>query len=131
MPRWSPDTCRCSVEYEAVGSDGSKWLGTRVVRTCPAHAPLANDPQAIYDALYRECCVLKSGVQRELEKRPELLEVVSLPDGDVAQRLKSGVEYRWAFDADRNLVVDLVGLRAESLEAIKLALAAEKAVKIR
>ena len=44
-----------------------------------------------------------------LENLPEVVDEITQEDGSKVKQLKFGLEYKWSFNKDRNLVVDLVG----------------------
>ena len=50
----------------------------------------------------------------------ELVEEITQEDGSVAKQLKKGRDYKWSFDAERVLQVDLVGFTIAEKDALKI-----------
>jgi hypothetical protein len=112
--RWQPDTCGCVVEYEWDDSVDEK---TRVhsltkITRCPYHETLTKN--GAYSAVIDENTTKNKVHGIVLENFPDLVNEVKNDDGSISKRLKPEVEFKWSFDVDRKLQVELVGITKEN-----------------
>ena len=95
MLRWSPDTCKCVLEYDGQ-SNGVP--ASRIVKSCKEHETLVT-PEDLHDAVLSEN-VLKNITGSKLKDVPEMVGTVVDNDGAYLDPSK------WEFDKDRNLVIN-------------------------
>ena len=119
ITRWRPDTCDCELEYEwddSQSEDVRTHTISNVLKACPAHA---GEPDKVkhYNNVLGENQRKNIVFGKILESVPTATRDKLQEDGSTVKDLKLGKEYKWSFDAQRNLVIDLVGFTAgEKLE---------------
>lgn len=109
--RWKPDTCGCEIEYswdDSVSEDKRAHTVSKVNKTCPDHANLADNPTK-YAKVLEENQTKNKVYAQILENCPDLVEEKTNPDGTVSKQLKPDKEYKWSFDGSRKLQVEVVG----------------------
>lgn len=118
---WRPDTCGCVLEYEwddAVSENERTHAISKVVHACEFHKDKPNKEKHFEDVLAEN-----QGKNRMhakiLNSGSSAVEEVTQEDGSVVKKLKAGKEFRWSFDANRNLEVDLVGFTTGEKNHIK------------
>ena len=122
ITRWRPDTCDCELEYEwddSQNEDVRTHSVKNILKACPVHSSIATKGQhyaTVLDENQRKNKVLGE----ILEKLPALVEEVTQEDGTTVKKLRKGLEYKWSFDVDRNLEVDLVGAKLTEKSAVKV-----------
>lgn len=121
---WKPDTCKCQFEYEWDSSIDSKDRVHTVVNFIPCVAHInVTDKHLCYDAVLKEN-QLKNKVHKELMLDPDLtIEYVDAM-GNFRKRFKQGIQYKWSFDQDRKLNVEIIGVDAIKKDALKATLEA-------
>ena len=117
---WRPDTCGCELEYEwddTTTGDNRVHTFKRATRQCPAHAGLT--PKNCYNNTLDENKRKNILFGEILEKMPSVVQEKLQADGTKTKELKPGLEYKWSFDANRNLEVDLVGFSVAEKNEVK------------
>ena len=110
VTRWSPDTCGCVLEYEwddAVPADARTHTATSVVTRCAEHSKMKLQSSDHFAQ------VLEENTGKNMAFEVVKSKVASL---DVA-------DFKYSFDKDRKLVVDVDHLAVSAAE--KLTLTAE------
>lgn len=115
--RWRPDTCGCEIEYtwdtEASEEDRVHTV-SNITKACDAHK---NHPiETHFEKVVEENTSKNQVLSAILENYPEL----TVSDENGGKKLKQGVEYKWSFDKDRKLQVELVGAQIDSAELVSL-----------
>ena len=107
--QWSPDTCKCTIEFQWDDIDSSIHTPTQIVKDCPEHIGLIT-PETMHDTLLKENRG-KNGIWNRLHSLVDFPDLVELSnDGSVV--LKNGIIITWFFtgqDDTRILNVDLSG----------------------
>jgi len=122
--RWSPDTCKCVMEYEwddTVAEDQRQHAFTRVVSKCDYHSGMGED-QEHYDHVVHENNA-KNRVHAEILKNQRLTRVRKNERNEDVTELAEGVEFQWHFtgkDRDRELIVQVKGAQLTEQEKQKL-----------
>jgi len=105
---WRPDTCDCELNYEwdeTVAQD--KRVHTiNSISVCIAHKNIATKEQ-IWDKVREENTTKNIVLGLILDNFPNLVSESQNENGDTVKRLKQGIEYKWEFDENRNLIIDL------------------------
>lgn len=100
--RWSPDTCKCVIEYvwdDATDESKRTHTVSEIVSRCPEH-PHANI-NAVYNAVVAENRGKNEMLEEVKKSFPELTDANgNLKDDAVA----------WDFDGQRNLVLNIPSL---------------------
>lgn len=119
--RWKPDTCQCILEYEWDDQESSETRthkGKTIISACKAHEG-ETDPGKIYSKIIDENTRKNIVFGEIIENIPALVEEVTDKHGQPVKQLKSGIEYDFSFDKDRNLVVDLKGVSIAEKATVK------------
>lgn len=96
VTRWSPDTCRCVLEYEwddALPDNQRTHSYSKVIRLCPEHEQLGLTGKKLYDQVLSEN-TCKNAVWSMAKETLSSLEL-----GD----------FTWSFDTERKLKVGFLG----------------------
>ncbi len=112
--QWQPDTCGCVLEYtwdDAENQSTRVHTPTRIVKACPAHISMGKD--AHYSKVLDENQRKNKAHGLILESMPELVDEVVLDDGSKVKKLKNGIEFKFAFDANRKLQISLTGITSK------------------
>jgi hypothetical protein len=118
---WKPDTCDCQIEYEWDDSQSEAvrtHTCSRVIKACSYHEkyPDKNENYSVVvDENRRKNLLYKHIIDNVSGAVDEKIQ----SDGSAVKELKKGLEYKWSFDEDRNLVVDLAGFSAAQKNEIK------------
>ena len=118
---WRPDTCECEIEYswdDAQSEDIRTHTISNVLKACTAHAG-ETDKIVHYNKVLDENKRKNIVLGQILENTPTAVETVIQDDGSSIKKLKAGKEYKWFFDAQRNLVIDLVGFTLLEKNSVK------------
>ena len=119
ITRWRPDTCGCELEYEWDDTENENVRThsiSKVLKACPAHGGFV-DKKNHYDAVLDENR-RKNIVFGEIIKGAAGEDIIQ-EDGTMVRKLKRGKEYKWSFDENRNLVIDLVGFTSNEKTAVR------------
>ena len=119
---WRPDTCDCELVYEwddALDENSRVHTISAVNKTCPAHSSIT-DKTKHYNTVLEENKRKNILYGKILENMPTAVEEITQEDGSVAKQLKKGRDYKWSFDAERVLQVDLVGFTIAEKDALKI-----------
>ncbi len=103
---WRPDTCDCVISYSwdsEMPEDDRVHTVTTVHNACVHHKNIEKTEH--FNKVVGENTSKNKVYGVLLENFPELTE----EDEQGNKRLKKGIEYKWSFDADRKLNVDIVG----------------------
>lgn len=109
--RWTPDTCDCVLEYEW---DETKSQSERthafknVVKKCDAH----QNSQQPYDTVKEENERKNKFYAEIIENLSTAVEEKTQEDGSVVKDFKKGKDFKWSFDENRKLIVELKGFSA-------------------
>ena len=138
---WSPDTCKCEIEYEwddAVSQDLRIHSAHKINKACPFHQ--FADKVQHYNAVHEENTRKNDVFSEVLEKIPSLYQILTSQEKNILQLmarikgdeiaildkvLRQGVKVDWSFDAQRNLIVELKGFDAQEKSQVVL-LASQK-----
>lgn len=117
---WRPDTCGCEIEYswdDTQSEDVRTHSAHKINKACEFHS---GDKDTHYGV------VLDENKRKNLVYK-DIIENISTAvtqkeqeDGTMVTVLKKGKEYKWSFDADRNLVVELIGFTKQEKDALKV-----------
>lgn len=124
--RWSPDTCGCVIEYEWDDTlpDEARVHTDKSIVKCQYHSGL--DDVSAHAKVKKENTSKNIAHGHILDISPELTQDVTDKDGNIHKEFKSGIRYDWSFDADRNLVIYLVGAtkkqKDDALNSVKVKL---------
>src|SRR3990167_5552023 len=121
ITRWRPDTCECELEYswDDIQSENTRvHTIANILKACPAHAGETNKGNHYSKVLGEN--QRKNIVLGEILKNiPTATRDKVQEDGTTIKELKFGLEYKWSFDIDRNLVIDLVGFNPAEKAQVK------------
>ena len=121
VTKWRPDTCGCEIDYQwddAQNEDVRTHTVFEVIKACPAHS--GETDKNIHYAKVLDENKRKNIVLKEiLDKIPSLVIEKEQEDGTLIKVLKKGVEYKWSFDVQRNLEVNLVGASLAEKNVLK------------
>ena len=122
ITHWRPDTCSCELEYswdDTQNEDIRVHTIANILKVCPAHAGEVDKIQHYAKVLGEN--QRKNIVLGEILKNIPTATIDKVQeDGTKVKDLKPGLEYKWSFDADRNLVIDLVGFAQAEKNAVKV-----------
>lgn len=110
---WKPDTCECEIEYEwddTQKEDVRIHLASRVIKACEIHKALADKITDHFSVVLEENQRKNKFLAQIIENCPSLVSEIIDANGNVIKKLKSSLEYKWSFDEDRNLEIELTGL---------------------
>jgi len=117
LTKWSPDTCGCKLVYET--DDEHPELDTKAVETikaCPFHEGL--DIGKHFDTVLEEN-QRKNRFEGMIHKNvPEVIDT-KIIEGKEVKHMKDMYQYKWSFDADRNLVVDVKDFPKTAIKKIQ------------
>lgn len=116
ITRWSPDTCKCVLEYEwdtDVPEAQRVHSIKNVVSACPAHAAHATDKPKHFNVVVEENQRKNRALQKVAETASQFAEIV---DGQVTPDLN---KLSWSFDVDRNVIIDTPGISAKNKSDLK------------
>ena len=117
---WKPDTCDCEIEYEwddSVLTEQRVHTVSKIIKCCDAHKNLTDKVQN-YNTVVNEN-TRKNILYGKILEIPSLVQERTKENGEKIKELKEGLEYRWSFDKDRNLEVELVGFGTEEKNIVK------------
>lgn len=118
---WKPDTCDCEIEYEwddEEKEDVRRHTVSRIIKACPAHSG-AKDAAQNFEIVLEEN-QRKNILYGEIIKNvTTATKEITTPDGKAVTKLKEGYAFKWNFDAERKLVIDLVGFNAQEKSAVQ------------
>lgn len=108
--RWSPDTCKCVIEYDwdvDLPADQRIHTPSNIVKDCPEHSGLTvgNLYTKILDENQR-----KNKFYGEIIKLANVGEDVTQEDGTVVRQMKRGISFNFNFDINRVLEVSVIGV---------------------
>ena len=132
ITRWKPDTCDCIIDYQWDDqSDENNRVHTvsNVVARCSAHQALTTIVD-VYNAVRDENSRKNIIYGQIIKNLSSAVEEVIQEDGSRIKRLKSGRDYKWSFDKDRNLVIDLVGFVQQEKDVISSLVSSEFGSKV-
>jgi len=118
---WRPDTCDCELTYEW---DDSLPLNKRthaihtINKSCLAHSALSVKTEH-YDKVIEENKRKNILYGKILDNIPSAVNEKVNDDGTITKTLKLNKEYKWSFDNDRVLVVELIGFTNAEKNIIK------------
>lgn len=111
ITRWKPDTCECIIEYswnDAENENIRTYTVHNISRSCFAHVNLADKIQH-YEIVKNENTRKNIIFGEILKNVSTVVEEITQEDGTRIKKLKPGLKYEWSFNADRKLIIDLVG----------------------
>lgn len=118
--RWSPDTCKCVLEYDwdsSVPDNERVHTVARVIHACEFHQGKTKEKH--FEDVLAENQGKNKMHAKILESGSSAVEEVEQEDGTMVKKFKKGKEFKWSFDANRNLEVDLVGFTTAEKNHIK------------
>ena len=110
---WKVDTCNCIFEQTHNPADSGYGVQfSRILSKCSLHAAVAD--QDLYG-------VVTANANSEMKRKNRienyllttalgLTDTVTNNNGETVVRFKAGVRYDWSFNANRQLVVSIVGV---------------------
>ena len=118
---WRPDTCECEIEYswdDSLDENTRVHTAHKINKACSVH-------QTVADKVLHYGIVLEENQRKNklygaiLENIPAVVQDVLQPDGSITKQLKAGLDYKWSFDANRIMEIDLVGFTVVPKTAIQ------------
>lgn len=110
---WKPDTCKCELEYDGV-NEPLKFV--RAIKLCPEHPTEAQHVDVFSENVTknRVHALLIANFPSLVETKPSLnadgSPVLDRNGNPVIKTdLKTGIEYRWSYDANRVLQASIAG----------------------
>lgn len=132
ITRWSPDTCKCTLDYEwddSVPQEHRIHAFKETIKRCDEHAGFKSGKDH-YEHVVSEN-QSKNNVHSEMLKNPKLSRTRKNENGEDILELAPGISYEWSFsgkDADRRLIVKVKGAELNDQEKTALAKASGKPV---
>ena len=131
VTRWSPDTCGCVLDFEwDTDDDPASRTHTikNIIKKCPVHQSLSvgDTWDAVQDENKRKNRVLKAIFDNVSSAVEEVVE-----GGQTVKKLKGNREYKWSFDPDRTLAIDLVNFTLAEKTSIQGIATTQFAGKVR
>jgi len=108
ITRWSPDTCKCVIDYETdTDKPDDDPIISAVVTACEAHKNLqiGDHLSILLDENRRKNKLLSSIIHNI----PSAVEEKVTTQRNTIKKLKPGYQYKWSYNMDRILEVELVG----------------------
>ena len=102
ITQWSPDTCKCSIEYEwdnTISQDIRVHTLKNIINSCPEHALLSNDI-ARYKAVVNENQTKNKLYGKILIDFPLLTTIINNSDGTTSTIFAIGKEPTFVFNAN-------------------------------
>lgn len=118
--RWRPDTCGCDVEYEwdtEQNENNRVHTISQVFKKCNAHKDINNISNVFIS--------IKDENQRKNVLYGMILKNIStatqeiIQDGKTVTKLKEGKDYKWSFDKNRKLVIELTGFSQAEKDTVQ------------
>lgn len=121
--KWKPDTCDCVIEY--------KWDNTlldtdrvhtvsNVVNKCVFHEGSATKEEC-YTKVHDENTRKNKVYGFLIEESTATVDIID-NNGDITKKLVKGKEYKWHFDENRNLVVNMGAFTKQEKDSVNLKL---------
>ena len=107
---WKPDTCGCVLEYEW---DDTQPENARVHTFRGANIKCTHHQYLVDNTHWNQ--VLDENQTKNkihgllLENFPNLVDIVTEKNGEIVKKFKPNIEYKWAFDINRKLEVEIIG----------------------
>ena len=124
ITRWSPDTCGCILDYEwddSLDENSRTHTIKNIIKPCAAHANLS-DKTEHYGKVLEENQRKNNLLGAIVENVVGVSEETTQNDDSKVKQLKLGKEYRFSYDDERNLVVELSGFtNSEKTAVVSLA----------
>lgn len=117
LQTWKPDTCDCVIEQTHDPSDPRYGVVfSKFIEKCLVHQALSDEDA--YGKIYED---FDSEQKCKNMLYGELLENTTLDLSELVQKedtsftkLKPGIFYKWQFDKDRRLIVNIMGISLSS-----------------
>lgn len=115
---WHPDTCECVMEYSwdtEVSEDERTHSFANAVKVCKAHQ---GEGAQAYEKVKEENPRKNNALNEVIKALPTFAKTDA--EGNKTPDLD---KIAWSFDADRNLVIDLKGVKKADKDAVKAVMA--------
>lgn len=116
--RWYPDTCKCVINYEFDNSVNPPIiLSSTPIEICPTHSIHPSDK--VHDVVLFENQTKNEILGKIIETVPSL--AVDVVDNGVVvgKQLNPIYDYKWTFDAERNISIDIIGATPQEVQDAK------------
>lgn len=117
---WRPDTCDCELEYswdDILDENTRTHTISKINKACSYHQIADKDKH--YNIVLDENQRKNNLLGKILKNVPTAVDEIIQDDGSTTKQLKKGRQYKWSFDANRKLIVDLVGFTTKEKTAIQ------------
>jgi len=116
ITRWRPDTCDCEIDYSWDTDDTKNEMTftlEKFLKVCSAHSA-EKDYNKLFEIVNDENKRKNFALKIILDNVDLVTENYTNLDGTTAKILKKGLSYKWSFDSERKLLIDISNFPAKS-----------------